>query len=219
VIGRKTLESEEPTAVAGRKPGRPRRSSIDDTIVGATLELLQRGGTEAITIDAIAARSGSAKTTIYRRWPNLEGLIIDALRVAMRARLDQVDEIREFDGRQGSPIHGAARQILGLVKAPLFQASFPMMARILLGDPVLGDRFRSEVFGPLRAIRREELLQMVADGRIRPGIDPDLILDMVNGAVLYRVLLGGRLDDEVADDIADLVTSALAPRPPGDSGR
>lgn len=219
VIERTVVASEEPTAGVTRKPGRPRRSSIDDTIVAATLELLQRGGTDAITIDAIAARSGSAKTTIYRRWPNLEGLIIDALRVAMRDRMDQAEEVREFDGLQGSPIHGAARQILRVIRSPLFQASFPMMARILLGDPVLGDRFRAEVFGPLRSIRREELLEMVADGRIRSGIDPDLILDMVNGAVLYRALLGGRLDEDVADEIADLVTGVVAPRPPVASER
>jgi AcrR family transcriptional regulator len=214
VIRRTADAGEEPAAEAPRRPGRPRRSSIDDTIVAATLELLQRGGADAITIDGIAARSGSAKTTIYRRWPSLEGLIIDALRVAMRDRMDPADEVREFDGLQGSPIHGAARQILGLIGSPVFQASFPMMARILLGDPVLGERFRTEVFGPLRSIRRDELREMAADGRMRAGIDPDLILDMVNGAVLYRALLGGRLDEDVADEIADLVSGVLAPRPP-----
>jgi AcrR family transcriptional regulator len=197
------------SATNKRSVGRPRRPSTDDKILRATLELLQQGGPNAVTIDAIAERCGSAKTTIYRRWPSLESLIVDALRVAVRARLDQVDEIHEFDDAQGSPIRGAARQILNLVNESLFQSSFPMMARILLGDRVLGDRFRAEVFAPLRAVRRGELLEMQANGQLRQDMDPDLVLDLVFGAILYRALMAGRLDEEVADEIADIVSRSF----------
>jgi AcrR family transcriptional regulator len=207
------VATDEPVAKQRRR-GRPRLSSTDDAILRATLELLRSGGPDEVTIDAVAAKCGSAKTTIYRRWPTRESLIVDALRVAVRARLDQVTEIRAFDESHGSPIRGAARQILGLVNEPLFQTSFPMMARILLGEPLLGDRFRAEVFAPLRAIRRDELREMVATGEIRPGVDLDLVLDLVNGAVLYRALMAGRLDDEVAEQITELVSRAIEPDPP-----
>jgi AcrR family transcriptional regulator len=201
--------SSEQSAVQKRKPGRPRPPSTDQNILRATLDLLRRGGADGVTIDAIAARSGSAKTTIYRRWPSLESLIVDALRMAVRARMDQVTEIQEFDEVQGSTIRGAARQMLSLVDEPLFRSSFPMMARILLGDRALGDRFRAEVIGPLRALRRDELLRIQAAGGIRPTVDPDLVLDMVNGAILYRALMAGRLDGDVADDIVDLLIRAI----------
>ncbi len=168
-------------------------------------------------MDAIAEHSGSAKTTIYRRWPSLDSLIVDALRVAVRARLDQVQEIREFDEIHGSTIRGAARQILDLVREPLFQSSFPMMARILLGEPKLGDRFRTEVWAPLRAVRRDELLEMQATGELRPGIDPDVVLDLIFGAILYRALIRGRLDEDVADAIADMISRAVAIGPPDGS--
>ena len=197
------------------RTGRPRQPSTDENILRATLELLRFGGPNDVTIDAIAARSGSAKTTIYRRWPSLESLIVDALRVAVRARLDQAAEIREFDKLHGSPVRGAARQILSLVKEPVFTSSFPMIARLLLGDPALGDRFRAEVFGPLRAIRRHEQLEMAALGAVRPDVDPDLVLDLVNGAILYRVLMAQPLDEGVADEIADMIGRAIAPDAPG----
>jgi AcrR family transcriptional regulator len=199
----------EPATATKRRSGRPRRASTDDKILRATLELLQLGGPNSVTMDAIAERSRSAKTTIYRRWPSLESLIVEALRVAVRARLDQVEEIREFDRNQGSPIRGAARHILNLVHEPLFQSSFPMMARILLGDSLLGDRFRAEVFAPLRAVRRDELRAMQASGHLRPEVDPDLVLDMVFGAILYRALMAGRLNEEVADEIADMVSRSV----------
>jgi AcrR family transcriptional regulator len=197
-----------------RGRGRPRLSSIDDTILRATLELLREGGPGDVTIEAVAAKCGSAKTTIYRRWPTRDLLIVDALRVAVRARLDQVEEIRAYDEAHGSPVQGAAAQILGLVREPLFRSAFPMMARILLGDPSLGDRFRAEVFAPLRAIRRDELLELMAAGEVRPGVDPDLVLDMINGAVLYRALMAGRLDETVVAQIADLIGRAIEPDPP-----
>ena len=63
-----------------------------------------------------------------------------ALRIAIRARLDQAQEIRDFDETHGSIVRGASRQILNLVNEPMFRSSFPMMARVLLGDPVLGER-------------------------------------------------------------------------------
>jgi AcrR family transcriptional regulator len=194
-----------------RGRGRPRLSSTDDRILRTALELLRAGGPGEFTIDAVAAYCGIAKTTIYRRWPTRESLIVDALRVAVRARLDQVDEVGAFDKAHGSTVRGASRQILSLVNEPLFQSSFPMMARILLGDPALGDRFRAEVFAPLRALRRHALLELIATGEIRPEVDPDLVLDMINGAILYRALMAGPLDEEVADEIADLVTRAISP--------
>ena len=200
----------EEAATSKRRSGRPRRPSTDEKILRATLELLRAGGPNDVTMDAIAARSGSAKTTIYRRWPSLESLFVDALRVAVRARLDQVEEVQEFDRLHGSPVRGAAAQMLALVREPLFQTSFPMMARILLGDPSLGDRFRAEVFAPLRAVRRRELAEMQQNGQIDPAMDPDLVLDIVNGAILYRALMAGTLDDAVADEITRIVIHAFA---------
>jgi AcrR family transcriptional regulator len=192
-----------------RGRGRPRLASTDDRILGATLELLREGGAGQVTIDAVAARSGAAKSTIYRRWPSLENLIVDTLRLALRGRRDQVDEIREFDSLQGSPVRGAARQVLSLVSEPLFQSSFPTMARILLGDRSIADRFRASVFAPLRTVRRNELLDMMSTGEVRRDLDPDLVLDMINGAVLYRALLAEPLDEEVVDRLAEIVGRSI----------
>jgi AcrR family transcriptional regulator len=213
MVKSETKPATDASGATRRSIGRPRRSSTDDRILRTTLELLRGGGPNAVTMDAIAEQSGSAKTTIYRRWPSLDSLIVDALRVAVRARLDQVEEIREFDAVHGSTIRGAARQILNLVREPLFQSAFPMMARILLGEPKLGDRFRTEVWAPLRAVRRNELLAMQSAGRLRPGADPDVVLDLVFGAILYRALTGGRLDEDAADAIADMVSRAVAMEP------
>jgi AcrR family transcriptional regulator len=211
MVSERVVTANEGSAKKKRGRGRPRLPSTDDRILQAALGLLRAGGPDEFTIDAVAASSGAAKTTIYRRWPTRESLIVAALRIAIRARLDQVQEIRDFDETHGSIVRGASRQILNLVNEPMFRSSFPMMARVLLGDPVLGDRFRAEVFAPLRAVRREALVEKLAAGEIRRGVDPDLVLDLVNGAVLYRALMAAPLDEGVVDQIVDLVGRAIEP--------
>src|SRR3954463_814071 len=62
-----------------RPPGRPRSERAAKAIIEATLDLLaEEGGVAGVSIEAVAARAGVGKTTIYRRWPHKEALIIDA---------------------------------------------------------------------------------------------------------------------------------------------
>src|SRR5262249_18458446 len=56
-------------------PGRPRSARADEAIIEAVLDLFAEGHTfDALSIEAIAARAGVGKATIYRRWPNKEAL-------------------------------------------------------------------------------------------------------------------------------------------------
>src|SRR6266496_6782642 len=63
-----------------RKPGRPRSAQAHKAILDATLELLAEGGFQGLSIEAVAARAGVGKTTIYRRWPSKNELVMDAIR-------------------------------------------------------------------------------------------------------------------------------------------
>src|SRR5882672_11064500 len=67
------------TASTPALPGRPRSEHAKRAVLDAVQELVEKGGYRAATIDAIAARSGVAKTTIYRWWPNRAALVVDLL--------------------------------------------------------------------------------------------------------------------------------------------
>src|SRR5215212_2222443 len=60
--------------------GRPRSAQAHQAILEATLELVAKEGIQGASMEAIAARAGVGKTTIYRRWASKEALILAALR-------------------------------------------------------------------------------------------------------------------------------------------
>jgi AcrR family transcriptional regulator len=200
---------------ARRRTGRPRPPATDQSILRATVELLTEGGTRAATIDAIALRSGCAKTTIYRRWESRDALILQAFRVAVQATDVEIRSAEHFEATSGSTVRASARNILRVVQNPLFRAAFPTIAQELLGGTSLGDRFRVEVFGPIRAALRARLAASIEGGELRAGTNPDLVFDLVNGAMLYRALVGEPIDEEVADGIAELIMKGAGGKTPG----
>src|SRR5437867_135065 len=57
-----------------RRRGRPRDVRVEAAVIEATLEEIKEKGLGGATMEAIAARAGVGKTTLYRRWPNKEVL-------------------------------------------------------------------------------------------------------------------------------------------------
>lgn len=61
------------------KRGRPRSEDLHAAILEAVLQLLAEQGTQGVTYEAVASRSGVGKPTIYLRWRQKGDLISDAL--------------------------------------------------------------------------------------------------------------------------------------------
>jgi len=214
--GQVSLDSPAPATT--RPVGRPRPAATDRSILKATIELLAEVGADATTVDAIARRSGSAKTTIYRRWPSREAIILDALRAAVRGSNETVEAAHELGVSLGSMVRISAHNILGLVQNSVFREAFPTIAHELLGETDLGNRFRASVFEPIRANTKARLGEAIARGEIRHGLDLDLVIDAVNGAMLYRALVGEPIDPSVADALTDLILSGAAATSPTGAG-
>ncbi len=80
--------SHRSTVAVPRRPrrpaGRPPDEALTPAILRAALQELARVGFEAISIEQVARRAGAAKTSIYRRWPTKDALVVEALRVYLR---------------------------------------------------------------------------------------------------------------------------------------
>ena len=87
-------ESDPPGTVTGHMD--PRVARTHDAVMQAATELLLEGGPAALTVDGVVARSGVAKSTVYRHWATRDDLVLDVLS-SCAPRLEPIDDAADFD--------------------------------------------------------------------------------------------------------------------------
>ena len=80
-VRQSSQESAVPTVVADRDELDPRVARSRAAVISAATEILVEDGPSAVTIDAIVARSGVAKSTIYRHWTSRDEVLLDVMEV------------------------------------------------------------------------------------------------------------------------------------------
>jgi AcrR family transcriptional regulator len=196
-------------AAATRPPGRPRSQRADKAIIDATLALLvEEGGVAGVTIEAVAARAGVGKTTIYRRWPNKEALVLDAL-----ASLKEPDP--ELTGASVRDDLIALARALGVEKGDRQRVGV-YWSVFGNGDkhPELYRRFSRDVVEPRREVMRAVLRRGIETGELRPDIDVELVMWLIIGAVVHRAKAYGvgPVPDDFAERLVDTALCGLTPR-------
>lgn len=188
--------------------GRPRDTRASKAALKAALELAQEGGVSFATIERIAGRSGVAKTTIYRRWPNAAGVV-------MAAFLQELGPLIEY------PDQGEVKEVLtGSISHLVDALNGPrgILLRHLLGeaqkDEALASAFWNEWILPRRNMGKAVLERAVRLGEIRPGTNLDIALDALYGAVYYRLMIPyAPLTQEYVDALVDQALAGIAPQP------
>ncbi|MDP9192520.1 MAG: TetR/AcrR family transcriptional regulator [Acidobacteriota bacterium] len=131
-----------------RGRGRPRREGADEEILRATRELLAENGYASFNVDLIAARTGIAKTTIYRRWSTKGALVaaaIDSPPVAIDADaiVEEAASLLAFLDHLDADAIEIIRAVLTPRRERLLQATDrdtadmlfgAILARLVLGD-------------------------------------------------------------------------------------
>jgi AcrR family transcriptional regulator len=202
-----TDTTERPAAT--RPLGRPRSERADKAIIDATLALLvEEGGVAGITIEAVAARAGVGKTTIYRRWPNKEALIIDAL-ASLKEPHPQL---------AGSSVRD---DLISLARTAGVEKGDQRRVGIYWsvfghGDkhPELHRRYMRDVVEPRHEVMRDVLRRGIETGELRPDIDIDLVMWIIIGAIVHRAKAygAGPVPDDFAERVVDAVLHGLTPR-------
>jgi AcrR family transcriptional regulator len=186
--------------------GRRRSRRAHEAILAATQRLLVERGYRQLTIEGIAARAGVGKQTIYRWWPSKAALVLEAYLAGSEAVAQP---------RPGGSARDDVRGLLGWLIAVLAEPTGGRVVAGLVGDlqhdPDLAEGFHRDVV----PARREAMLAAVERGRergeIRPDADLELAVDVLHGAVFYRLLLSGEpLDDAFASRLTDQVLDGLA---------
>jgi AcrR family transcriptional regulator len=196
------------TSEAAARPGRPRDPSLDVALRRVTLDLLADAGYAALTMEAVAARAGVGKATLYRRWASKEQLVVDAL--ATLAEPVELDEDAPARDQLVALLDGLRRRASSLAGR-----IFPRLIGEAVENPELMERYRVQVLQPRRECFRAVMRQAVQEGLVRPDVDLDHAIDLLIGPVAYRNVL--RTDPPVGPDfparVVDDVLRGLAPRP------
>lgn len=178
--------STEPTAAATspRARGRPRSVEARAAILRAARELIAEAGTSGLTMEAVAARAGVGKPTVYRWWP-------DRHAVAMAALMSEPAPAPAAP-RKRSALAGLRRQLLDV--AEVFAAPTGRSAASLIASADANSELAKAFRNHFVLARREEgrvlLAEAVADGELRDDLDIDVALDLIYGPLFFRLLLG-----------------------------
>ena len=165
-----------------RGRGRPRSAEAHQAILGATLTLLDEVGYRALTIEAVAARAGVGKTTIYRRWPSKLELVVEAV-AEMRPPLPTEDT----GSLQGDFLAFQRGQISRVAAGPMPRIA-PRLLAESVSDRELHEAVQRELIDPIRTAIGEVLQRGVDRGELRADLDLELATDVVHGTVVYRIL-------------------------------
>lgn len=174
------------TAPAGR--GRPRDPGTDRAILQAALDLFIERGVEGSSIEQIAKRAGVGKPTIYRRWSTKEELIAAAMETLVAeevgwASSDEIDVESPYE-----LVEAAIESAAVTTTTPGYRA---LVARVLgsaVSHPALMAVYWNRYIVPRRKIAARLLECARERGTVAADTDFDVAIDMMVGAITYRVV-------------------------------
>lgn len=181
----------------------PRRRSEKSrmAIVTATRELLHERGFDGLTIEAVAARAGVGKQTIYRWWPSRPALVADVM-------LEDADKILASVHQTGDLAADLAGWVGKLVTSLTTDRGSAMLRILMVACMEHEDtavRLRAGFSAPLHDSVRTRLLT--------EGIDEataESAADAIVGGVVYPILSGAqRYSRRRAELTTRLIVDAL----------
>lgn len=177
-------------------PGRPRSAECDRAILDAALAEYAAHGVDGMSVDAVAARAGVSKATIYRRYPSKVELVVAAAFEVAAERAPQPDT--------GS-LRGDLRAVLYNLRALLDDSVLGAAVRMLPFDAVRHDdlaRMHREFVRERRRLTYAVFDRAVGRGEMRAGVPFDFAADALVAPLFYRhLVLRERVDDAYVEAV------------------
>ena len=188
-----------------RRPGRRARS--EEAILDATRALLAEVGVRGLTIEGVAARSGVAKTTIYRRWRDKDELALSAVWNDLAGPLQAPRDV----GDTRAELKAFVVPVVTTLQQPLMNSTMRGLTSEIAANPELSRTYREQIVEPRLEQLRGLIARGVERGDLHPDTDARLAHEMLIGPVMYRLLYSGQpLDDGLSTRVADAVLRAFA---------
>lgn len=180
---------------------RPRSEEARQRTLEATVDVLLHLGVDGLTVEEIAARSGVAKSTIYRHFGCREHLLAEAVRSCI------VEQPTPDSGSLEQDLTDLFTRYDDSEETKRLNQLFPLLLDAARREPDL-----REVMDVLLVERQRPLRTILKLAQARRDIDPALDLDVavavLVGPFTYRRMVQG---DEITDEfIATVVPAGIA---------
>jgi len=171
----------------------------------AVVAELIANGYAGTTVEQVAVRAGIAKTTIYRRWGGLDGLLADLMAEHAAQEIPVPDE-----GDLDADLRALARGVVTSLRDPAIKAAFASLVAAAVQNPAAQEvlsRFLTARTAKMTGIIDRATLR----GELPPGTDAAGVIRTVTALIYYRLFIAG---EPLSEDIADSAgaTAAAAAR-------
>jgi AcrR family transcriptional regulator len=191
-----------------RKPPNPARRNqrSRQAILSATADLLGEVGYTKLTVEAVAARAGVGKQTIYRWWPDKGALVLDAYLALVGAEQD-------LTVPDSGDLEADLRLVLGTtvnsLADPVFEQRYRALLTAIQDDPKLAAALLDRLLRPWLTATKLRLRAAQRAGQIG-NVDLEVAAELLYGPVYYRWLLRtGPISAQYVDAVVTMTLQAL----------
>ncbi|MEV6027806.1 TetR/AcrR family transcriptional regulator [Streptomyces sp. NPDC052036] len=182
----------------------PRLLRSREAMVAAATELLAEGGLEAVTHQAVAARAGVGRATVYRHWPGLLDLRLAALEAGMPPLPAVPEEIRAASGSdpRAELVHN-----LGVLAERLDDEHTGAVLVAVIGGSRSDEdmrRLRQTLMNQIADALSPAVAAAVERGQLRPDVTPETFAMATVGPLFFeRFIAGNRLGRDTVEIVVD----------------
>lgn len=178
-------------------------------VLAAAAEILLRDGMAAFTIERVAAEAGASKTTIYKSWPSKGALAFDGYFHATQPNLEFPDT-----GDIATDLLTQLRAFVHLITSTPAGRVISELIGHAQTDPDLAEAMHDRFSGPRFRMAVDALKLAQQRGQIRPGTDPEAVVDQLWGACYHRLLVTGLpVTEAFVKQLLDNVLFGIQPAP------
>lgn len=191
--------------------GAPRRRSETSrrAILTAAFELAGEVGYARLSIEAIAARAGVGKQTIYRWWPSKGAVLFDAFLLQDAGESGEPAPLPDT-GDLATDLKTVLRATVDELNNPAYDVPLRALTTEILHDPQLAADYAERLDRPMTERKKQRLRAAQEAGQLRADIDLNLAIDQLFGSLSHRWLLrSGPLTAAYADALVEQVLDGL----------
>jgi AcrR family transcriptional regulator len=189
-------------AVRRRTGGRSAR--VREAVLKATLQAVAEHGADAISISDIARRAEVHETSIYRRWPSKEHLLLDALLDYSEAKLPIPDT-----GTLRGDLIAFATAVTAYLDSPLGRTLARAMA--VAGDDGALAAGRAQFWKSRLDLASAMIARAKDRGEVATDLDAATALELVVAPPHFRALLTRQpVDEQAIGNLVDVLLAGLA---------